>query len=135
MSPTIGPYSPVRFAGDWVVSAGQIGVVADESGNTSLVPGGTEAELRQAFANLSEALVSESVTSQDLVKVTVYLVDMADFAVVNTVWTDIFSTGYLPPARTTVQVAGLPLGARVEIEGWAHKASGPANQRSSQVYL
>lgn len=121
MSPAVGPYSSVRRAGDLVVTAGQVGVAADEHGVFRLVHGGFEAEARQAFANVRAALVEETVTFQEVVKATVYLVDMADFEVLNAVWNDQFSPDDLRPTRTTVAVAALPLGARIEVEAWAFK--------------
>ena len=53
MSPAVGPYSPVRRVGDWVVTSGQVGLATDDSGRTALAPGGTLPELRQALQNLA----------------------------------------------------------------------------------
>jgi 2-iminobutanoate/2-iminopropanoate deaminase len=82
------------------------------------VAGGTEAELRQALANLSEVLASHGATLADVAKTTVFLTDMADFGVLNAVWVEVFSG--VRPARSAVGVAALPLGARVEVEAWAN---------------
>jgi 2-iminobutanoate/2-iminopropanoate deaminase len=79
-----------------------------------LVDGDVAAQTRQVFANLASVLSAAGRTLDDVTKVNVYLVDMADFAAMNTVYSAIFSAPY--PARTTVAVAGLPLSARVEIE-------------------
>lgn len=121
-SRAVGPYAPVRRAGDWVVSSGQVGVVPGPDGAPVLVAGGTVAELRQALANLAEVLGREGATLAQVVKTTVFLVDMADFGAVNEVWADVF--GDHRPARSAVAVAALPLGARVEVEAWAHLPGG-----------
>ena len=118
MSPAVGPYSPVRRVGDWVVTSGQIGLGTDDSGAAALVPGGTVAELRQALQNVAEVLAIEGATLPDVVKTTLYLVDMGDFAAVNEVWVEFFTENR--PARSAVAVAALPLGARAEVEAWAY---------------
>ncbi len=120
MSRAVGPYSPVRRVGDWVISSGQVGVVSDPAGAVSLVPGGTVAELRQALQNLAEVIAIEGATLPDVVKTTVFLVDMGEFAAVNEVWVEYFTDPEQRPTRSTVAVAGLPLGARVEVEAWAY---------------
>jgi 2-iminobutanoate/2-iminopropanoate deaminase len=114
----IGPYAPVRRAGDWLVTSGQLGVAPGGSGEPQLVPGGTPAELRQALANLAALLAGESAGLSHVVKTTVYLTDIDDSPAVNEVWAEVF--GAHRPARSTVAVAALPLGARVEVEAWAH---------------
>ena len=118
MSPAVGPYSPVRRVGDWVVTSGQIGLGTDDSGAAGLVPGGTVAELRQALQNLAEVLAIEGATLPDVVKTTLFLVDMGEFAAVNEVWVEFFTD--TRPARSAVAVAALPLGARAEVEAWAY---------------
>jgi 2-iminobutanoate/2-iminopropanoate deaminase len=117
-SPTVGPYSPVRRAGDWVITSGQVGVVTDGSGAASLVPGGTIAELHQALANVASVLGREGATLADVVKTTVYLVDMGEFGAVNDVWVSYFTDNR--PTRSAVAVAALPVGARIEVEAWAY---------------
>jgi len=114
----VGPYSPVLRVGDWVVTSGQVGVAAGPDGKPALVPGGTPAELRQALDNLAAVLATEGATLADVVKTTLFLVDMADYADVNAVWVAAF--GDRRPTRSAVAVAALPLGARVEVEAWAH---------------
>jgi len=104
--------------GDWVVTSGQIGLGTDDSGAAGLVPGGTVAELRQALQNLAEVLAVEGATPPDVVKTTLFLVDMADFAAVNEVWVEFFTEHR--PVRSAVAVAALPLGARAEVEAWAY---------------
>jgi len=120
--PPVGPYSAVLRAGEWVVTSGQLGVVPGTDGNLSLMEGGTEAQLRQALANLVDVLSREGASLADVVKTTVFLVDMTDYPIVNDVWVEVFVEHR--PARSAVAVAALPLGARVEVEAWAY-APGP----------
>jgi 2-iminobutanoate/2-iminopropanoate deaminase len=90
----------------------------DSSGASALVPGGTAAELRQALQNVAEVLAIEGATLTDVVKTTLYLADMGDFAAVNEVWVEYFAEDR--PTRSAVAVAALPIGARVEVEAWAY---------------
>jgi len=78
------------------------------------VPGGIQAETRRALQNLANVLRGANLSLADVVKTTVFLVDMADFSAMNEVYGQAF--GASPPARTTVAAAGLPKNARVEIE-------------------
>lgn len=112
--PTAGPYSPAIRAGDLLFISGQIPV--DHEGK--LVPGGIEEQARQAMENLKRVLAAAGATLKDLVKVTIYLADMNDFAAVNEVYGSYFDLE--PPARACVAVKGLPKGARVEIEAIAY---------------
>lgn len=118
MSRPVGPYSPVLRAGGWVVTSGQVGAVPGADGTPALLPGGMVAELRQAISNLATVLATEGATLEDVVKTTVYLVDMGDYPELNEVWTEIFAGRR--PARSAVAVAALPLGARVEVDAWAY---------------
>jgi 2-iminobutanoate/2-iminopropanoate deaminase len=118
MSPAVGPYSPVRRVGDWVITSGQVGLATDGDGPAALVPGGTLAELRQALQNVAEVLAGEGATLGDVVKTTLYLLDMNEFAGVNEVWVEYFTDDR--PTRSAVAVAALPIGARVEVEAWAY---------------
>jgi 2-iminobutanoate/2-iminopropanoate deaminase len=118
MSTPIGPYSPVRRVGDWVITSGQIGLAPGHDGVAALVDGGTVAQLRQALANVASVLSSEGAALHDVVKTTLYLIDMAEFAAVNEVWVEHFPTDR--PTRSAVAVAALPAGARVEVEAWAY---------------
>jgi 2-iminobutanoate/2-iminopropanoate deaminase len=113
--PVAGPYSSAVRAGDWLVLAGQVGLDASSGG---LAAGGTVAEARQAFANVATVLRDCGASWADVAKVTMFLADMADFPAVNDVYAD--AVGEHRPARTTVQVAALPIGARIEIEVWAY---------------
>jgi 2-iminobutanoate/2-iminopropanoate deaminase len=110
----IGPYSVAIIAGNWIYTAGQLGI--DYTTN-ELVPGGIEAETRQALMNLQNILESTGSSLQNVVKTTVFLRDMNDFSVMNSVYAGFFTSE--PPARSTVQVAALPKGAAVEIEAVA----------------
>jgi 2-iminobutanoate/2-iminopropanoate deaminase len=113
MSAPVGPYTPLVRAGDWVVVSGQVGVV-----DGKLVPGGMDAELRQALANLKGHLDGAGVDLTDVKKTMVFLRDMSDFARMNEIYVEFF--GDHRPARSAIGVADLPLGALVEIEAWAH---------------
>lgn len=112
MSTPVGPYSPIVRGGDLLFTAGQVGI--DEGG---LVEGGLEPELRRAFVNLRAVLASADASLADVVKTTVFLVDMDDYAEMNRIYTEEF--GGHRPARSAVAVAQLPIGARVEIEAIA----------------
>jgi 2-iminobutanoate/2-iminopropanoate deaminase len=118
MSPAIGPYSPVRRVGDWVITSGQVGLATDGSGTASLVPGGSIPELHQALANVASVLSEEGATLADVVKTTLYVIDMGEFAALNEVWVTYFTENR--PTRSAVAVAALPIGARVEVEAWAY---------------
>jgi 2-iminobutanoate/2-iminopropanoate deaminase len=108
-------YSPWRRAGDLVIVSGQIGLLPDTG---ELVDGGTAAELRQALANGSKVLSDAGAALTDVVKATIFILDMNDFAAVNEVWLDTFSDPL--PARSTVAVAELPRGAKAEVEFFAY---------------
>lgn len=118
MSPAVGPYAPVRRVGDWVITSGQVGIGTDDDGKAGLVPGGTVPQLRQALQNVAEVLAVEGATLGDVIKTTLYLVDMSEFADVNEVWVEYFTDNR--PTRSAVAVAALPIGARVEVEAWAY---------------
>lgn len=114
MTPPIGPYSPVVQAGPWLACSGQLGLA-----DGALVPGGVPAQTVQALANLGGLLDSVGASLHDVVKTTVFLTDMADFAAMNEAYAAAFA-GHRP-ARSAVAVVALPLGALVEIEAWAYK--------------
>ena len=111
--PAIGPYSQAVSAGGWIFCSGQIAL---DPNSGSLVGGGDiEYETRQVFKNLDAVLRQAGTSRADVVKATVYLADMNEFSKMNQVYADFFE-GLVPPARATVQVAGLPKDARVEID-------------------
>jgi 2-iminobutanoate/2-iminopropanoate deaminase len=110
----IGPYSVAVQTGQMVYTAGQIGL---EPSTGEIVPGGIEAETRQVLTNLKNVLEAAGSSLGDVVKTTVFLRDMADFAKMNAIYGEFFTQH--PPARSTVAVAGLPKGGAVEIEAVA----------------
>jgi 2-iminobutanoate/2-iminopropanoate deaminase len=118
MSPAVGPYSPVRRAGDWVITSGQVGLVTSADGAPALAEGGTVGQLHQALRNLTDVLALEGATLADVVKTTLFLIDMSEFAAMNEVWVEYFTDDR--PTRSAVAVAALPVGARVEVEAWAY---------------
>ncbi len=112
MSKPIGPYAPILQTGEWFITSGQIGLHDGE-----LVSGGLEAELIQTFKNLKALLTNEGLTLRNIVKTTVFLVDIDDYQLMNTIYIQEF--GSHRPTRSAVAVTALPLGAVVEIEAWA----------------
>jgi 2-iminobutanoate/2-iminopropanoate deaminase len=117
VSAPVGPYSPWRRAGDLVVISGQLGLVASGEG-PRLVEGSAADQLRQALENARTVLAEAGATFDQVIKATLFLVDMADFAACNEVWVAAFSPPR--PTRSAVAVAQLPLGARAEVELWAY---------------
>ena len=109
--PAIGPYSQGIVADGFLFSAGQ---AAFDPATGVLVEGGIEPETERVLANLTAVLDAAGCAWADVVKTTVFLIDMADFATVNAIYGRF--VGDPPPARSTVGVAALPKGARVEIE-------------------
>ena len=116
--PVAGPYSPAVRAGDWLVLAGQVGL---DPASGRIVDGGVEAQARQVLANIEAVLADCGAKLTDIAKTTVFVTDIADFALVNAVYAEAF--GDHKPARSTVEVAALPAGAHVELEAWAHLPS------------
>jgi 2-iminobutanoate/2-iminopropanoate deaminase len=107
----IGPYSVAIRTGNLVHTSGQVGI---DPATQALVPGGVEAETRQALTNLQQVLQDAGSSLEHAVKTLVFLRDMADFPTMNAVYAEFFP--HDPPARSTIGVAGLPKGAAVEIE-------------------
>lgn len=112
------PFSPYRWSGKTLYTSGQVGT---DPRTEDLAGEATPDQARQALANLSAVLKGAGLGPADLVKVNIYLVDMGDYAAVNEVYVGFFEGCPELPARTCVQVAALPLGARIEIEGLARK--------------
>lgn len=110
----IGPYSQAVRAGDTLYLSGQIGMVPATG---ELVSGDVKEQTAQALANMKAILTKAGASPADVVKVTAFIVDMADFQAVNSVYSATF--GADAPARSCVAVAALPKGARVEIEAIA----------------
>jgi 2-iminobutanoate/2-iminopropanoate deaminase len=113
----LGPYSQAIDAGAFVFCAGQVGL---DPATTKLVPGGIAAETARTVENLAAVLAAAGLGLVDVVKTTVFLADLGEFAAMNEVYGRYFTSPY--PARATVQVAALPAGARVEIECVAVRA-------------
>lgn len=109
-APAVGPYSAAVVSDGMVYTAGQIGMTPDGK----LVEGGVEAEAGQAMKNLQAILKAAGASFDNALKTTIYLTDVADFAAVNEVYGSFFAEGEYP-ARETIGVAALPLGAKVEI--------------------
>ena len=112
----VGPYSQAVRTDGWVYTAGQIPL---DPATMQLVAGGITDQTRQVLANLIAVLAAAGCSTADVVKTTVFLTDMGEFAAMNAVYAEVFAKE--PPARSTVQVAALPLGARVEIEAVARE--------------
>ncbi len=108
--PTAGPYSPAVRAGGLVFVSGQVGFSATEGRLCE----GLREQLRQALHNAARVLETAGCSLADTVKVTLFLCDLSQFSVVNEVFAEFFPEE--PPARTTVQVSALPLGAEVEVD-------------------
>lgn len=109
----VGPYTPAVRAGDWLVCSGQVPAV-----DGKLLEGGIAAQTRLCMQNLEALLAAHGARLDHVVKTTVFLADIADYAEMNEAYTSAF--GDHRPARSAVGVAGLPLGAGVEIEAWAY---------------
>jgi len=110
----IGPYSLGIRSQGFVFASGTIGI---DPKTGKMVPGGVEAETRQALLNLGNILESGGSALSQVVKTTVFLLDMAQFARMNQIYAEFFPED--PPARSTVQVVALPGGAQVEVEAIA----------------
>jgi 2-iminobutanoate/2-iminopropanoate deaminase len=113
----IGPYNQAVSSDGFVFCSGQIAI---DPAAGKLIEGDVAAQTRQVMLNLEAVLAAAGVTFADVVKTTIFLVDMADFATVNPIYGERFAHT-VAPARSTVAVAMLPLGARVEIEAIARR--------------
>lgn len=108
----IGPYSQAVRSGGFVFLSGQIAL--DPASGQLVGAGDVEAETRQVLRNLQAVLAAAGASTDSVVRATIYLVDLSDFTKVNALYGAVFRRD--PPARSTVQVAALPRGARVEID-------------------
>ncbi|HEX2193421.1 MAG TPA: RidA family protein [Candidatus Limnocylindria bacterium] len=115
----IGPYSQAIRSGELVLTAGQVGI---DPATGELVDGGVAGQAERVLRNLTAVLDAAGTTPERVVKTTVFLTDMDDFAAVNEIYARHFSPPY--PARSTVAVAALPKGALVEIEAIALAGDG-----------
>jgi 2-iminobutanoate/2-iminopropanoate deaminase len=111
LPPSPGPFSPGVRAGELIFLSGQIGT---DPSTDALVHGGVAEQTEQAIHNLAAILEAAGRTLDDVVRVGVYLTDMGNFSAMNEVYARHFARPY--PARTTIGVAALPLGAAVEID-------------------
>lgn len=109
----VGPYCHAKLAGSTLYCSGQLGLIPA----TGALAEGVEAQARQALDNLGEVLRAAGMDYCDVVKTTVFLADMNDFAAINAIYADYFSAE--PPARSCVQAAALPKGGLFEIEAVA----------------
>ena len=109
----VGPYNQAVKAGGVLYCSGQIAL--DPASGAMVGAGDVEAETRQVLANLQAVLAAAGATPQQVVRTTVFLADLGDFARVNALYAEVFGEG-VSPARACVEVAALPKGARVEID-------------------
>lgn len=112
----IGPYSQAIDTGSFVFCSGQIALDAVKG---EVVTGGVKEQTEQVMKNVEAVLAAANLSFQNVVKTTIFLTDMNDFATVNEVYGRFFKEN--PPARSTVAVAGLPRGVKVEVECTALK--------------
>jgi 2-iminobutanoate/2-iminopropanoate deaminase len=115
----IGPYSQAIRSGDMVFCSGQLGL---DPATGELVDGGVDAQAERALRNIQTVLDAAGLGFDDVVKTTIFLADIADFAAVNAVYARFMPDP--PPARSTVQVAALPKSGLVEIEAIARRSQG-----------
>lgn len=113
--PAVGPYNHAVRVGDFLFSAGQIPL---DPGTGELVQGDIKVQTERVLQNMKAILNDQALGFSNVLKCTVYLTDLADFAAMNEVYAGYFTNDF--PARTAVQVAALPKGAEVEIEFIAH---------------
>ena len=109
----VGPYNQAVMAGGLLFCSGQIAL--DPATGSMVGDGDVELETRQVLANLQAVLAAAGCTPQQVVRTTVFLADLADFAAVNAIYGEVFGEG-ISPARACVEVAALPKAARVEID-------------------
>lgn len=109
----VGPYNQAVKAGGLLFCSGQIAL--DPATGAMVGGGDVELETRQVLTNLQAVLTAAGCSAERVVRTTVFLLDLADFKLVNDIYAEVFSTG-VSPARACVQVAALPKGARVEID-------------------
>ncbi len=109
----VGPYNQAVLAGGWLYCSGQIPI--DPETGAMVGDGDVEVETRQVLKNLAAVLAAADADSSQVVRSTVYLVDLADFQAVNAIYAEMFGAG-ISPARACVQVAALPKGSKVEID-------------------
>lgn len=114
----LGPYNHVVESDGWLYISGQIPLNPETN---DIVAGGIEAQASQVLDNIEALLADVNLSTDNIVKTTIYLTDLGDFATVNEVYAGRFRAPY--PARATVEIAGLPKGARIEIDAVARRAT------------
>ena len=110
LAPPVGPFSQAIETSGFIFFSGQVGLTPDGK----LADGGIEAQSRQIFSNLAAVLDAAGKSFANVVRVGVYLTDISQFAQLNAIYAEYFAEPF--PARTTIGVAALPLGAAVEID-------------------
>ncbi len=118
----VGPYSQGVRVGSTIYCAGQIPL---DPKTSQIVAGGIDVQTRRVLDNITAVLKAEGLSFENIVKTTIFLIDLADFQTVNEIYGSYFQQA--PPARSTVQVAALPKGARVEIEAIAVAGDGSSS--------
>jgi len=118
----VGPYSQAVRVGSTIYCAGQIPL---DPKTGQIVAGGIDVQTRRVLDNITAVLKAEGLTFENIAKMTIFLVDLADFQTVNEIYGSYFKQE--PPARSTVQVPALPKGARVEIEAIAVAGNGSSS--------
>lgn len=118
LTPPVGPFAHGVWAGDLLYASGQVG---QDPLTGAIVTGGLAAQTRQAFENIRRVLAAAGLGLDDVIKAHVFLADMNDFAGMNEIYGTMFEAPF--PARTTVQVARLPLDALVELDVVARRPS------------
>ena len=113
--PAVGPYNHAVKVGELIFCAGQIPI---DPGTGNLIAGDIKAQTDRVLLNIKAILSDQNLTFANVVKSTVFMTDLADFGAMNEVYAKYFTGDF--PARSTIQVAGLPKGARVEIEVIVH---------------
>lgn len=108
----IGPYSQALVQNGMVYTSGQIGI---DPATRKLVEGGFEEQAHRVLKNVTAVLEAAGTSLDNVVRTTVYLTDISDFETMNGIYLEYFSSD-IPPARTTIGVASLPLGAKIEID-------------------
>jgi 2-iminobutanoate/2-iminopropanoate deaminase len=117
LTPPVGPFAQAVWAGALLYASGQVG---QDPSTGHMVSGGLEAETRQTFENVRRVLAAAGLGFEHVIKAHVFLADMNDFGAMNAIYATMFKAPF--PARTTVQVARLPLDARVEIDVIAQRS-------------
>jgi 2-iminobutanoate/2-iminopropanoate deaminase len=107
----IGPYSQAVWVGNLIFLSGQIGI---DPNTGELVAGGVLAETRQVMNNIGAILAKINLSFDNIIKTTIFLTNLADFAQVNQIYAEYFKQDF--PARSTIEVKALPKGAKIEIE-------------------